>query len=253
MNIKKLPSSRRGFPKKINSGAKHFPATKKWNCSYFLESMKSEKVRALPFSKIENRTPLFNQIHILKNQSQIEIESILLHRYGEYVIREEVQILKNNQTLLEDINYTRPYGSLENLDFFHSFFFAPPGYTVEPHTDDLSLYLFQIKGKKVVRVVAPEFNNSVYRLSPQTTLEISMKEGLTLDQALLLSKQSKNWSISEANFFNIDLSRFDKMKNVDIYETELNGGDILEIPQGWWHSTFTDEESFAFNVAKNKL
>jgi hypothetical protein len=88
---------------------------------------------------------------------------------------------------------------------------------------DLShVFLTHFGGKKTVILFSPEYNDALYR-HPFTV--------------------STNVDIG-----NPDFKRYPALRNISGYECQLQQGDTLFIPSGWWHYIRYEEPSFSLSL-----
>lgn len=113
------------------------------------------------------------------------------------------------KTLLADINFDSRYldGRVTHDRVF--FFLGPAGCMTPMHRDLGNVYLAQIKGRKLVKMIPSKQMHLVYN-------EIGYH--------------------TEVDFENFSFDNFPLLKKAHIIEEVINPGDLLFIPVGWWHS-----------------
>jgi hypothetical protein len=88
---------------------------------------------------------------------------------------------------------------------------------------------FQIKGRKKVILAHP--NQTQYLYAQPLPLDTELPPTIPFDI-----------------FNSIDLERYPKVQNAHFYETELEEGELLYIPRGWWHAFYAMENSINYNT-----
>jgi len=86
--------------------------------------------------------------------------------------------------------------------------FGPAGTLTPLHCDDRNILFGQVHGRKQVRLIAPQFLGSLAN-------DVACYSSIDLEA--------------------VDLERYPAMANVPVLETELEPGEFLFIPLGWWH------------------
>jgi hypothetical protein len=109
--------------------------------------------------------------------------------------------------LWEDIIYFPEYLREDpaNLGFF---WFGPKGTVTPLHHDLTNNFMAQVRGRKLVRVVAPYELPSLY---------------------------NNRHCFSQVDLDRIDYDRFPAFRNVTVVDVEIGPGDLLFLPVGWWH------------------
>ncbi|PIO76875.1 hypothetical protein TELCIR_01067 [Teladorsagia circumcincta] len=88
-----------------------------------------------------------------------------------------------------------------------------PGSTVSPlHTDPRENIFCQILGRKFFRLVAPSDSENVY----------AFKDGIITNT-------------SQVDVLNPDLKKYPDFAKARCWDGVVEAGDVLFIPQGWWH------------------
>jgi ribosomal protein L16 Arg81 hydroxylase len=88
------------------------------------------------------------------------------------------------------------------------FWFGPKGTVTPLHHDLTNNFMAQVRGRKLVRLVAPYELQSVY---------------------------NDRHCYSAVNLDAIDYDRFPLFRNVTVIDVEIGPGDLLFLPVGWWH------------------
>jgi hypothetical protein len=109
--------------------------------------------------------------------------------------------------LWEDIIYFPEY-LREDPDNRGFFWFGPKGTVTPLHHDLTNNFLAQVRGRKLVRLVAPYEFPSLY---------------------------NNRHCFSQVDLDRIDYDRFPAFRNVTVVDVEIGPGDLLFLPVGWWH------------------
>lgn len=86
--------------------------------------------------------------------------------------------------------------------------FGPPGTITPLHHDMTNNFMAQVVGKKLVRMIAPDYHPFIYNTFH---------------------------CYSEINLDQPDLSKYPLFRDVAIHDVEIGPGDLLFLPIGWWH------------------
>jgi hypothetical protein len=110
------------------------------------------------------------------------------------------------RSLWEDIRFPEYLdGSAENDGFF---WYGPAGIVTPIHHDLTNNFMAQVRGRKLVRIIAPFESADVY---------------------------NNRHCFSPVDIMNPDLEKFPKMADVTIIDVEIGPGDLFFLPVGWWH------------------
>lgn len=111
-------------------------------------------------------------------------------------------------SLWDDFTFPEGYLDAEKRSGLVHLWLGPAGTVTPLHHDDSGGLLFQVTGRKVVRLIAPCFTELVY---------------------------NDRDCFSAVDLEAIDDARFPNMRHVRILETQIGPGDVVFIPLGWWH------------------
>lgn len=205
-------------PVVMKNFSKNWPAREKWTFDYF----KSRHANLM--------VPVYKEAFANTGQSYTSTDNKM--RFGDYldlIAREPTHyrmflfnIFKHIPDLCNDFDY--PEIADRYLKKFPFMFFGGATSWVDVHYDlDLShVYLTQFRGKKRVILFPPEYSNHLYR-HPLTV--------------------SCNVDIG-----NPDFVRYPKLADAQGYECEINDGETLFIPSGYWHYIYYTEGGFALSL-----
>ena len=88
------------------------------------------------------------------------------------------------------------------------FWFGPKGTVTPLHHDLTNNFMAQVRGRKLVRLVAPYELQNLY---------------------------NNRHCYTAVNLDKIDYDRFPLFRNVTVIDVEIGPGDLLFLPVGWWH------------------
>jgi hypothetical protein len=88
------------------------------------------------------------------------------------------------------------------------FWFGPKGTVTPLHHDLTNNFMAQVRGRKLVRLIAPYELPNLY---------------------------NNRHCYSAVNLDNIDYDQFPLFRNVTVIDVEIGPGDLLFLPVGWWH------------------
>lgn len=88
------------------------------------------------------------------------------------------------------------------------FWFGPKGTVTPLHHDLTNNFMAQVRGRKLVRLIAPYELQNLY---------------------------NNRHCYSAVNLDKIDYERFPLFRNVTVIDVEIGPGDLLFLPVGWWH------------------
>jgi lysine-specific demethylase 8 len=195
-------------PVLIKGLAKNWGATKKWNFDFLLNLKEDKDIYLLSDNFI---------------QDDIRYKKSSFKEYVQKLKESELQnkTTKDYLTTLDIFNYF-PH-LLSDIDF--SLFekhtdtnevtawIGPSGTISGFHADTANNMYAQIKGKKMFIICSTEFNKNMYPSD----------------------KHIYEATASQVDINNFDAEKFPKFKNIDFNIVILEPGDVLYLPQRWWH------------------
>ena len=207
-------------PKKpvvITQLTKDWPARKKWNVEY-LQKVAGDKIVPLYDSK-----PSRDKKHQHAPAAQMELKSYLdLLKQGENNLRMFFyNILAEVPQLTKDFSY--PDIGLSLFKKLPVLFMGGKGAKVQMHFDiDMAdILLCHFGGKKRIMLFPPEQTKYIYRVPFSFS------------------------SLNKIDYENPDYETYPALKNLQGEVTELNHGDVIYIPSGYWHYILYDDISFS--------
>lgn len=215
--------SRYKKPKKpvvIEQLTKDWPACEKWNVEY-IKKIAGENVVPLYDSK-----PSTDRKHQHAPATRMKIKNYLdLLRQGENDLRMFFyNILREVPELTEDFSY--PEIGLKFFKKLPVLFFGGKGAKVQMHYDiDLAdIMLCHFGGKKRVYLFSPEQTKYIYRVPFSFS------------------------SLFDIDYENPDYEKYPALKNLKGEIAELDHGDVLYIPSGYWHYIVYEDISFSMSL-----
>ncbi len=202
----------RNLPVVLTGLTDGWPASEKWSPAYFKDHYGEVEVEI---------TADRNGDALYEGNFETHRRSVSLGRFVDMIEQggatNDYYMVARNQTmndpalqsLKEDIFF--PEGFLDpqtTLNPYVRLWFGPPGTVTPFHVDNRNALFVQVRGRKLVRLVPPQFLASLYN-------DHSCYSPVDLDA--------------------IDTERFPAMKDVPVFEVVLEPGDALFIPITWWH------------------
>jgi ribosomal protein L16 Arg81 hydroxylase len=185
---------------------KKTPAYEKWTIDYFKQQLGELEVDIYDNSKIKAKTTAltsgdlkmkFGQfLDIIKENKPTTLRMFLFNGF------------KHKPELQRDFEKPEIFKGLLNIGFL---FFGGNSTSVRMHfdIDHSNVLMTQIKGRKKVILISPEYNDLIYKIPLNT--------------------------FSLVDFEKIDYEKFPAMKYAKGYEFIMNDGDSLFMPSAYWH------------------
>lgn len=209
-----------GEPVVLVSLTKDWPAKKKWNIDY-LKKVAGDKVVPVYSSK-----PAKGYQHQHAAEMKLKLADYLdMLKEGENDLRMFFyNILEQVPSLMKDFSY--PEIGLKFFKRLPVLFVGGRGAKVQMHYDiDLSnLLLCHFGGKKTVLLVSPEQTKYVYKVPFSFS------------------------ALHSANLTDADFEHYPALKNIKVQVAELEHGDTLFIPSGYWHYIIYDDIGFSMTL-----
>lgn len=205
------------IPVLIKNLTKDWDATKKWSLDYF-EGIAGEQVVKLYDSKPSKDKKLQHaaeKIIPMKEYFQLLRSGEKDLRMFFYNILQEVPVLKND--------FTFPDIGLKFFKKLPVMFIAGKGAKVQMHfdIDYADICLCHFGAKKNVMLFSPEQTKYMYHVPFSFS------------------------ALSSVNFENPDYVKYPALSKLEGMKVELNHGDTLYIPPGWWHYITYDDISYS--------
>ncbi|WKX99288.1 hypothetical protein Q1695_014290 [Nippostrongylus brasiliensis] len=198
---------------------KHWPALKKWSFEY-LHSILCYRVVPVELGssytenewsqKLMTGSEFFNSVGNTENGPLY----LAQHRLFEQIPQ-----------LCEDFSLPHYCDHCEEKNVDRNSWIGPGGTLSPLHTDPRDNLFCQIKGRKFLRLVAPEDSENVY----------AFQDGIITNT-------------SQVDVLNPDLEKFPNFGNARCWDGVVGPGDVLFIPKGWWHlvSSLSNSISISF-------
>ncbi|MBN9344369.1 MAG: hypothetical protein BGO76_06585 [Caedibacter sp. 38-128] len=204
----------------FSNSLKNWTAFKLWSPSFFKEKYGEKEFNVNP-NLPDKVCPYFynaKSYHaIMKFADFIELMS---ENNSCYLAQEDMSVFKE---LKEDYNFYDLIPSSVNRDCDASVNLWLGANTRSGlHFDNCDNFLAQIYGTKTVVLIPPEDAKFVYPIP-------------------------SNFFKSPVNPLDPDFSEFPKFKKAKIFEGQLNAGDVLFIPKGWYHYIYSPSQSISLN------
>lgn len=197
-----------------------WPARQKWSVDYFKSAVG------------ETMVPLYDSVRSTGKKHQHAAETTMplkdyidLLQAGEKNLRMFFfNLLAGTPSLRQDFEF--PDIGLKLFKKLPVLFMAGKGARVQMHFDiDLAdILLCHFGGKKRVMLISPEQTRYLYRVPFSFS------------------------SLFDIDYDQPDLEKYPALKNIQAEIVELNHGDVLYIPPGYWHYIQYDEISFSMSL-----
>lgn len=225
-------------PVVLTGVARGWPAVGKWTPSWFREACGDTVVVARqylndgrPFLQQamtrKRRVTLAQWIAFLEGDASVPLD-------GEpftWSLRESKELFWLHRELRKDARFDELFPSL-GARFDPFLWFGPPGYVTGLHTDiiDLNL-LLHLHGEKEVLLYAPDETDRMY------------PEALVVQGGLY----------SLVNAYAPDLARHPRFAHAVGQRTTLSPGEILYVPNGWWHMVRSHDVTISLTASCARL
>ncbi|UJH66687.1 cupin-like domain-containing protein [Allomuricauda sp. SCSIO 65647] len=211
---KKKPVLLKGFAKK-------WPAFHKWNFDFFANLQIEDQID-MEVGNVLNKDTVLTERKIKDfledvrdNKDKGTDDKTYLTAY---------QIFEEFPELLNDVDFS--YLTDNTVDDVPAVWIGPKGTITGLHSDDHNNMLAQIVGRKIMIVASPKFKQNFYP-SPK------------FDYGAVLSRVDLN---------NFDEEKFPAFREIEFFIVELEPGDVLYNPKGWWHYVKSLEPSISTNT-----
>jgi len=197
-----------------------WPARSKWSVDY-LDAVAGENIVPVYSSK-----PARDKQHQHAAEQTIKLSEYLsMLKAGENDLRMFFyNLLENVPTLLNDIKY--PELGLKFFKRLPVLFVGGRGARVQMHYDiDLAdLVLCHFGGPKKVMLISPEQSKYMYRVPYSFS------------------------ALADVNFENPDFDKYPALQQIDAQWADLEHGDALYIPSGYWHYVIYQDIGFSMTL-----
>ena len=227
-----------------------WPATRKWSPQYFQSEHGEEEVeiihhRANDETHLESF--LKNDVHETTLADYVDsLDSI----EKSYALREEYNIFEMLPGLIEDVNHFAPFTTRErclHADFYKALWFGPKGYVTGMHADSGHLLLFHFYGHKRILFFAPDQTEFLY----QEKMEISEAGQSMPEEVAVYFSENVRWA--KVNALQPDYHKYPLLKQAQYYEAHLSPGQVLYLPNQWWHTVESKDISISISADLDEI
>jgi len=195
-------------PVLIKGLAMNWVASKKWSLDFFLSLKEDKEILLLSdnFIQDDNRYKKSSFKNYIQNLKEAEINK---KSFKEYLTT--LDIFKFYPHLISDVDFSVFEKHTKTNEV--TAWIGPSGTISGFHSDTANNMYAQIKGKKIFIICSTEFNNNMYPSD----------------------KHIYEATASQVDINNFDAEKFPKFKDIDFKIVNLEPGDVLYLPQKWWH------------------
>lgn len=187
-----------------------WPALSAWTPGYFAERFGDEPIE---ITGDRDADPRYED-HFVEHRRTVPMAEFVRLIEGRQT--NDVYVVGKNHLLdrpafaplWDDFSFPNGYLDASRAKGAVRLWFGPLGTVTPLHHDDSAGLLAQVRGRKLVRLVAPWFTELVY---------------------------NDRECYSAVDLTSIDYDRFPNMRHVRVLEVTIGPGDVLFIPLGWWH------------------
>ena len=216
----------RSRPVVIRGGIKDWPAFRDWSPEVLAEKVGGNEVLVQ-----QSPTAIFGLDPELGGPRYQEITTTL----GEYVrnmmnvdegdVRYYVQranIPERLPELMED--FSLPSYVEAAKVYLINLWLGPAGNVTTLHYDTPNNFLAHVRGRKRLKMFSPWEARRLYPC------------------------RSKAYNMSQVNIDDPDLKKFPRFRDAQMYEVEIEAGDLLFIPTYWWHQVYSETAGISVNI-----
>ncbi len=213
----------------------HWRAIGKWSPGFFSDTYGDTKVWLDYYDPSSTKSSLDH--HLDWNLKEVPLRDYITSlQKGEdhYSLREDRGLFDEHAELFEDIDYLVPFGNEESLeeDDYKGLWFARKGHVTALHIDIGEGHLFQLFGQKKFTFFAPDQTPYLYE-EDRTKIDKDERAKEVDDDELEIWKKYMKWSA--VNPLHPDYDKFPLLKDATYREAHLKAGDVIYVPDGWWH------------------
>lgn len=216
----------RGWPVVLQNLMTDWPAIDKWTPEFFAQHYGNQIIE---ITSDREADPLFED-NVDQHRSRIRMRDYIRRMQqcsdatNDFYLVAKNGLLANEgfRDLFQDMRC--PAGFLEPTTANSrniSLWFGPAGTVTPLHHDGSNIFLAQVRGRKLIKLISPFFLEYLYNTRA---------------------------CFSDVDLEHIDYERFPLMKEVEILAITLEPGEILFIPIGWWHWVKALEASISISL-----
>jgi lysine-specific demethylase 8 len=215
----------------------HWEALRGWSPEFFRERHGDVKVRVDRYDPKAKRTYLEQHIDYIHTEISFRefIDSLSDHGQ-QYTIRESDELLKSMPDLIEQMDHFKPFGSKSEHteEQYSALWFSSAGDATGLHIDLVQGHLFHLYGRKRFIFFAPDQTPYLYEESHDKLDQPGVSERIE-PRDLHTFRRYIRWAA--ANPLYPDYTQHPLLKQAEFWEVELSPGDVIYVPEGWWHAT----------------
>jgi len=196
-----------------------WPAISKWSPDFFRDVVGEHSVNIQASRKAEPVYEVFLKGHTKTVKMREYVDMILAGgETNDYYLTANDRLLDNPDfdILKQDFFPFADYLSSDDREGKQFLWFGPKGAVSPLHRDRLNVLMTQIYGKKRIKLIPSSALHRVY---------------------------NHESFFSEVDCENPDLEKYPLFENIPMAEVELNAGEALFLPVGWWHHVRAIETS----------
>lgn len=199
---------------------KHWNAAKKWDLDYFKSQYGDILLETAHDFPTDLSPYLFKEEpHHIKNMTLNELITLISENKPCYAAQSDHSLFEG---LESEYNFNDLIPKLYQGMNIQTNFWIGANTRSGLHFDYNDNFLAQVHGSKLVYLAAPEEAKNLYPLP-------------------------ENYTKTQVNPMNPDFDRYPKLKNAKFYVGEINAGDVLFIPKGWYHYIYAPSQSISLN------
>lgn len=224
------PAFRRSFfnvqPVVITGGVRSWPAAQRWSPDLFRNEYGDTRVTMRAYHR---GGPAFLQQVVTQAQPTTlrqfidVIESPREDTYA-WALRETHEILEQHPSLRDELPFESVFGQ-PRAPFSIYLWVGPAEYVTGFHTDEIELNLLaHLYGYKTVTLISPEYNEAM---------------------AMITDEPVEDGHYSAIDAYAPNLEQHPQFAQVEQHTVDLQPGDLLYIPAGWWHRVVSHSVSIS--------
>ncbi|MBL4648066.1 MAG: cupin-like domain-containing protein [Gammaproteobacteria bacterium] len=205
-----------------------WPDLQKWNLDYLQQEIGKEKVllQYSPNGYFKLDPKKGGNMYKSKEMLFVEYVNQLTNKkdgVGFHYLQ-SLSIPKQFPQLLKDI---QPNSYIQGKKVMAmNFWMGSAGNVTPMHYDPMNNFLLQIKGKKRLILIKPNYFSAMYPHPWRSPIRI----------------------MSQVEFDEPDFDKFPKLANIEYSSVELHEGEMLFLPSAWWHQVYTLELAISVNM-----
>lgn len=163
-------------------------------------------------------------------------------------LREDRSLLPGHPELVAQLNHFGPLvvETEAGVPAYSGLWISPKGQVTGLHADLVDIFLIQIHGRKAVHLSDPRFAECFY---PERLHALRRAAAGNMPEAeLAVLRDEVCWAACD--FFAPDYNRHPRLRDAEFARTELSGGDVLFLPNGWWHAVRSETISISVSVER---